>query len=55
MLIFQVFPSPILQNLNGKSVLDKSFFENDPLDEPKKMTWGGGGGGEGGGGVNNTW
>ena len=24
----------ILQNLKGKSILDKSFFEDDPLDEP---------------------
>ena len=24
---------PKIQNLNGRSVLDKFFFENDPLDE----------------------
>ena len=29
--------SPILQNLKGRSVLDNFFFENDPLDEPKRM------------------
>ena len=32
----KVFLSPILQNLRGRSVLD-NFFENDPLDEPKRM------------------
>ena len=35
--INKVFLSPILQNLKGRSVLDKFFFENDPLDKPKKM------------------
>ena len=35
--INKVFLSPILQNLMGKSVLNKQSFENDPLDEPKKM------------------
>ena len=29
--------SPILQNLKGISVFNKFYFENDPLDEPKKM------------------
>ena len=33
----KVFPGSILQNLNGRSVLDKFFFENDCLDELKKM------------------
>ncbi len=28
---------PILQNLKGRSVLDKFFFENDPLDELNQM------------------
>ena len=32
--INKVFLRPILQNLKGRSVLDKFFFENDPLDEP---------------------
>ena len=32
-----VFWSPILQNLNRKSVLDNFFLENNPLEEPKKM------------------
>ena len=31
--INKVFLRPILQNLKGRSVLDKFFFENDPLDE----------------------
>ena len=35
--INKVFLGPILQNLNGKSVLDNFIFENDSLDEPKKM------------------
>ena len=35
--INKVFLRPILQNLKGRSVLDKFFFENDPLDEPKQM------------------
>ena len=40
--VFGKFPlllGLILQNLNGRSViLDKFFFENDPLDDqPKKM------------------
>ena len=35
--INRVFLSLILQNLNGRSVLDNIFFENDPFDEPKKM------------------
>ena len=34
--INKVFFSPILQNLRGSSVLD-NFFENNPLDEPKRM------------------
>ena len=34
--INKVFMSLILQNLKGRSVLD-NFFENDPLDEPKRM------------------
>ena len=33
--INKVFLSPILQNLNGRSVLDKFLFENDPCDEQK--------------------
>ena len=33
----KVFLRPILQNLKGRSVLDKFFFENDPLNEPKQM------------------
>ena len=36
---------PILQNLKGRSVLDKFFFENDPLDELNQMPLRGGGGG----------
>ena len=32
-----IFLRPILQNLKGRSVLDKFFFENDPLDEPNQM------------------
>ena len=28
--INKVFLSPILQNLKGRSVLDKCIFENDP-------------------------
>ena len=35
--INKVFLRPILQNLKGWSVLDKFFFENDPLDEPNQM------------------
>ena len=35
--INKVFLRPILQNLKGRSVLDKFFFENDPLDEPNHM------------------
>ena len=35
--INKVFLRPILQNLKGRSVLDKFFFENDPLDEPNQM------------------
>ena len=31
-----VFLGSILQNLKGRSGLD-NFFENDPLDQPKKM------------------
>ena len=31
--INKVFLRPISQNLKGRSVLDKHFFENDPLDE----------------------
>ena len=27
-----MFLRPVLQNLKGRSVLDKFFFENDPLD-----------------------
>ena len=38
--INKVFLSPILQNLKGRSVLDKFLFENDPLDEPKRMPLG---------------
>ena len=33
----KVFLRPILQNLKGRSILDKFFFENDPLDEPNQM------------------
>ena len=35
--INKVFLRPILQNLKGRSVLDKFFFENDPLDEPNAI------------------
>ena len=35
--INKVFLRPILQNLKGRSILDKFFFENDPLDEPNQM------------------
>ena len=35
--INKVFLRPILQNLKGRSVLDKFVFENDPLDEPNQM------------------
>ena len=35
--INKVFFRPILQNLKGRSVLDKFFFENDPFDEPNQM------------------
>ena len=35
--INKVFLRPILQNLKGRSVLVKFFFENDPLDEPNQM------------------
>ena len=35
--INKVFLRPILQNLKGRSVLDKFFFENDPLYEPNQM------------------
>ena len=35
--INKVFLRPILQNLKGRSVLDKFFFKNDPLDEPNQM------------------
>ena len=35
--INKVFLRPILQNLKGRSVLDKFLFENDPLDEPNQM------------------
>ena len=35
--INKVFLKPILQNLKGRSVLDKFVFENDPLDEPNQM------------------
>ena len=35
--INKVFLRPILQNLKGRSVLDKFFFENDPFDEPNQM------------------
>ena len=35
--INKVFLSPILQNLKGRSILYKFFFENNPLDEQKKM------------------
>ena len=35
--INKVFLRPILQNLKGRSVLDKIFFENDPFDEPNQM------------------
>ena len=31
---------PKIQNLNGRSVLDKFFFENDPLDELNMMKLG---------------
>ena len=34
--IIKVFLSPILQNLKGRSFFD-NFFENGPLDEPRKM------------------
>ena len=34
--IIKVFLSPILQNLKGRSLFD-NFFENGPLDEPRKM------------------
>ena len=33
----KVFLRPILQNLKGRSVLDKFFFENDPSDKPNQM------------------
>ena len=33
----KVFLRPILQNLKGRSVLDKFFFENDPFDEANQM------------------
>ena len=35
--INQVFLRPILQNLKGRSVLDKFFFENDPFNELNQM------------------
>ena len=35
--INKVFLRPILQNLKERSVLDKLFFENDPLDELNQM------------------
>ena len=35
--INKVFLRPILQNLKGRSVLDKFFFENDPLGELNQM------------------
>ena len=35
---FKSILRPILQNLKGRSVLDKFFFENDPLDKPNQMT-----------------
>ena len=35
--INKVFLRPILQNLKGRSVLNKFFFENDPLDELNQM------------------
>ena len=35
--INKVFLRPILQNLKGRSILDKFFFENDPLDELNQM------------------
>ena len=35
--INKVFLRPILQNLKGRSVFDKFFFENDPLDELNQM------------------
>ena len=35
--INKVFLRPILQNLKGRSVLDKFFFENNPLDELNQM------------------
>ena len=35
--INKVFWSPILQNLNVKSILDNLFFENYSLYRPKKM------------------
>ena len=38
--INKVFLRPILQNLKGRSVLDKFFFENDPLDELNQMPLG---------------
>ena len=35
--INKVFLRPVLQNLKGRSVLDKFFFENDPFDVPNQM------------------
>ena len=35
--INKVFLRPILQNLKGRFVLDKFFFENDPLDKLNQM------------------
>ena len=35
--INKVFLRPVSQNLKWSSVLDKFFFENDPLVEPKQM------------------
>ena len=35
--INKVFLRPILQNLKRRSVLDKFFFENDPLDKLNQM------------------
>ena len=35
--INKVFLRPILQNLKVRSVLDKFFFENEPLDELNQM------------------
>ena len=37
----KVLLSPILQNLKGRYVLDNFFFENVPLDEPKKSNFSG--------------